>query len=77
MDAGQVVANTDWECSVMVNHTNHLPYSWKIWRGIKFGGLLVYITTAKLKSAKISYSHIYVWQSCTEPPNLNQLIFLQ
>ena len=24
----------------------------------KFGGLAVYITTAKLKSAKISYSHI-------------------
>ena len=27
----------------------------------KFGGLAVYITTAKLKSAKISYSHIYIW----------------
>ena len=26
----------------------------------KFGGLAVYITTAKLKSAKISYSHIYI-----------------
>ena len=26
----------------------------------KFGGLVVYITTAKLKSAKISYSH-YTW----------------
>ena len=24
MNAGQVVANTDWECSVMVNHMNHL-----------------------------------------------------
>ena len=32
-----------------------------------------YITTAKLESAKISYSHViymYVWQSHTEPPNL-------
>ena len=37
----------------------------------KFGGLAVYVTTAKLKSTKISYSHIYVWQTCTEPPNLN------
>ena len=54
-----------------------IPYSRKIWRGIKFGGLAVYITTAKLKSAKISYSHIYVWRSHTEPPNLNPLIFLQ
>ena len=27
----------------------------------KFGGLVVYITTAKLKSAKISYSYIYVY----------------
>ena len=35
-----------------------LPYSRKIWRGIKFGGLAVDVTTAKLKSAKISYSHI-------------------
>ena len=43
----------------------------------KFGGLAVYVTTAKLKSAKISYSHIYIWQSHTEPPNLNPLIFLQ
>ena len=43
----------------------------------KFGGLAVYITTAKLKSAKIFYSHIlYVWQSHTEPPNLNLPIFL-
>ena len=42
-------------------------YSRKIWRGIKFGGLAVYTTTAKLKSAKISYSRIYVWRSCTKP----------
>ena len=34
--------------------------------------------TAKLKSAKISYSHIYIiWQSCTKPPNLNPPIHLQ
>ena len=45
----------------------------------KFGGLAVYVTTAKLKSTKISYSHIYtyVWRSRTEPPNLNPPIFLQ
>ena len=56
-----------------------IPYSRKILRGIKFGGLAVYmyIATAKLKSAKISYSHIYVWRSCTEPPKLNPPIFLQ
>ena len=29
-----------------------------------------------LKSSKISYSHIYVWRSCTEPPNLNPLYIL-
>ena len=40
-----------------------------VWRSI--------ITTAKLKSAKISYSHIYVWRSRTEPPNLNPPIFFQ
>ncbi|MCG8621854.1 MAG: hypothetical protein MJE68_07650 [Proteobacteria bacterium] len=54
-----------------------LPYSRKIWRGIKFGGLAVYITTAKLKSAKISYLHIDVWRSHTEPPNLNPPIWAQ
>ena len=49
----------------------------------KFGGKLnlavwqSIITTAKLKSAKISYSHIYVWRSRTEPPNLNPPIFFQ
>ena len=52
-----------------INCIFSLPYSWKIWWGIKFVGLA-------LKSAKISYSHIYVWRSCTEPPNLNPLIFL-
>ncbi|MCG8626871.1 MAG: HAD-IG family 5'-nucleotidase [Proteobacteria bacterium] len=40
----------------------------------KSGGLVVYITTAK-----ISYSHIYmyIWRFHTEPPNLNPPIFLQ
>ena len=38
-----------------------VPYTRKIWRGIKCGGLAVYITTAKLKAAKISYSHIHIW----------------
>ena len=38
-----------------------IPYSQKIWREIKFGGLVVYITIAKLKSAKISYSYIYIY----------------
>ena len=46
----------------MLSINNVILYSRKIWRGIKFGGLAVYITIAKLKSAKISYSHIiYVW----------------
>ena len=39
----------------------------------KFGGEL----TAKLKSTNISYLHIYIWWSLTEPPNLNPPIFLQ
>ena len=36
----------------------NIPYGRKIWWGIKSGSLAVYITTAKLKSAKISYLHI-------------------
>ena len=35
------------------------------------------LATAKLKSANISYLHIYVWRSLTKPPNLNPPIFLQ
>ena len=35
-----------------------LPYSRKIWRGIKFGGLAGLYYNCQ---AKISYSHIYVW----------------
>ena len=48
-------------------------YSQNIWQGIKFGDLAVYIIT----TAKFSYLHIYmyVWRSCTKPPNLNLLIF--
>ena len=34
---------------------NKIPYSRKYWWGSKFVSLAVYITTAKLKSAKISY----------------------
>ena len=34
------------------------------------------LAPAKLKSANISYIHIYVWRSFTEPPNLNPPIFL-
>ena len=30
-----------------------IPYSRKIWRGFKFGGLAVGVETAKLKSANI------------------------
>ena len=33
-------------------------------------------TSTKLKYANISYTHIYVRQYRTEPPNLNQPIFL-
>ena len=40
--------------------TCNVPYSRKIWQGIIFGGLTVYITTTKLKFAKISYSHIII-----------------
>ena len=39
----------------------HMQYNRKIWRQIKLGGLAVYTTTTKLKSAKISYSHIYTY----------------
>ena len=59
----------------IIPNQERIPYSRKIWQGIKFGGLAVYITTAKLKSAKISYSHIYVWRSRNEPPNLNPATF--
>ena len=33
--------------------------------------------TAKLKSANISYLHIYIWRSLTKSPNLNPHIFFQ
>ena len=49
-----------WESQEFINYM-YMLYSRKIWQGIKFGRLAVYITTAKLKSVKISYSHIYVW----------------
>ena len=45
--------------SLWCNFLIIIPYSRKIWQGIKFGGLAVYVITAKLKSAKISYLHIY------------------
>ena len=38
-----------------------IPYSWKIWQGIKFGGLAVYLVTVKLKFTNILYVYTYVW----------------
>ena len=64
MDAGQVVANTDWECSVMVNHTNHLPYSRKIWW---FGGLYYNRQIKICQNFLLVY--MYIWRSHTVPPN--------
>ena len=52
----------------------YIPYSRKIWWGIKFGGLAVYITITKSKNFLL-HSHIilYVWRSRTEPPSANIL----
>ena len=49
MYAGRPSALSVCECVI----DTYILYSQKIWRGIKFGGLAVYITTAKLKSANI------------------------
>ena len=54
-----------------------IPYSRKIWRGIKFGGLAVCVKTAKLKSTKIFYTCMYVWRYHTIPPNLSPLMVLK
>ena len=43
-----------------------LPYSQKIWQGIKFGSLVVRVETTKLKSANIIFAHLApVYVSCT------------
>ena len=53
----------------VMKNLDYTPYSQKILWGIKFGGVAVYITTAKLKSAKISYSHIYNYTYGDPVPN--------
>ena len=55
----------------------NIPYSRKIWRGIKFGGLAVCVKTAKLKSAKFFYAYMYVWRYRTIPPNLIPIMVLK
>ena len=46
-----------------------IPYSWKNWQGIKFGGLAVYLVTTKLKSTNISYVYTCI-HTCDYPvPN--------
>ena len=61
----------------MVSHNLNIPYSRKIWRGIKFGGLVVYVKTAKLKSAKFCYVRMYVWRYRTISPNLIPIMVLK
>ena len=58
-------------------HDSTVPYSRKIWRGIKFGGLAVCFKTAKLKSAKFFYAYMYVWRYLTIPPNLIPIMVLK
>jgi len=58
---------------------NMLPYSWKYWWSIKFGGLAVGEATVKFKCDLRIYVLFYacVHIICTElPPNLNPPIFL-
>ena len=38
----------------------YIPYSWKIWWGIKFGGLAVCLATAKLKLANTIFILAYI-----------------
>ena len=47
--------------SIKICTYNNIPYSRKIWRGIKFGGLAVYITTAKIKNPSKFPSRIYTY----------------
>ena len=41
-------------------YTIILPYRWKYWRGIKFGGLAVHAKTAKLNFANIFFHAQYL-----------------
>ena len=75
--ARHIVHTRSWAKPSCGVSTCRILYSQKIWRGIKFGSLVVCLATAKFKFANILYLHIYVWQSLTEPPNLNSPIFLQ
>ena len=68
------------------NNCCALLYSQKIWWGIKFGSLAICLSNHQIKNPPkflthiYTYAHvlgIYVWQSCTEPPNLNLPIHLK
>ena len=49
-----------------------IPYSRKIWRGIKFGGLADCLRNHQIKTCQnFLLVYIYVWWSRTEQPNLN------
>ena len=62
---------------IFLNPTTYcIYYSWKIWQKFIFGGLAVFLPTTKLKSINISSSHMYIWRSCTEWPNINPAIML-
>ena len=51
-------------------NTFDTPYSRKIWRGIKFGSLAVYLCNRHIKIHQyfiLAYC-IYIWQSLTKSP---------
>ena len=49
-----------WRVMNLYTHIGHnqctISFSWKIWRGIKFGGSAVRVETAKLKSTNIVFT---------------------
>ena len=48
-----------------------VQYSWKIWWGIKFGGLVILFQTAIFNFAKMFAIHRRLWNVVDKLPNLN------
>ena len=51
--------------SVLFFRGRRIPYSQKIWRGIKFGSLAVWVETTKLKSANIIFARTHNNNACS------------
>ena len=66
------VSKEIWQILIHKQVELHMPYSWKVWQGIKFGGLIVCLHNCEIKIYQIS---LLTYNICTAVRTNHQVYF--